>query len=54
MALKADTMEVELASALLGDMTTMIKEEEELRVKIKKIVSFPTYVYLPEVKLFIN
>ncbi|XP_037534841.1 lysine (K)-specific demethylase 5Ba [Nematolebias whitei] len=37
MAFKADTMDVDLASALLGDMTTMIKEEEELRVKIKKI-----------------
>lgn len=46
MALKADTMDVDLASALLGDMSTMIKEEEELRVQIKKIVSFPTFVYL--------
>uniref|UniRef100_A0A3Q3AZ20 [histone H3]-trimethyl-L-lysine(4) demethylase n=1 Tax=Kryptolebias marmoratus TaxID=37003 RepID=A0A3Q3AZ20_KRYMA len=37
MALKADTMDVDLASALLEDMTTMVKEEEELRVKIKKM-----------------
>lgn len=47
-ALKADTMDVNLASALLEDLTTMIKEEEELRVKINKMVSFP------KVKLFRN
>uniref|UniRef100_A0A8C6L6W4 [histone H3]-trimethyl-L-lysine(4) demethylase n=1 Tax=Nothobranchius furzeri TaxID=105023 RepID=A0A8C6L6W4_NOTFU len=37
MAFKADTMDVDLASALLEDMTSMIKEEEELRQKINKI-----------------
>uniref|UniRef100_A0A1A8LDR3 [histone H3]-trimethyl-L-lysine(4) demethylase n=1 Tax=Nothobranchius pienaari TaxID=704102 RepID=A0A1A8LDR3_9TELE len=37
MAFKADTMDVDLASALLEDMTSMIKEEEELRQKINTI-----------------
>lgn len=38
MAFKADTMDVELASALLEDMTAMIQEERELREKIDKMV----------------
>uniref|UniRef100_A0A3P9PFE1 [histone H3]-trimethyl-L-lysine(4) demethylase n=1 Tax=Poecilia reticulata TaxID=8081 RepID=A0A3P9PFE1_POERE len=37
MAFKADTMDVELASALLEDMTTMIQEERKLREKIDKM-----------------
>uniref|UniRef100_A0A3B5MKB5 [histone H3]-trimethyl-L-lysine(4) demethylase n=1 Tax=Xiphophorus couchianus TaxID=32473 RepID=A0A3B5MKB5_9TELE len=37
MAFKADTMDVELASALLEDMTAMIQEERELREKIDKM-----------------
>lgn len=38
MAFKAETMEVELASACLEDMTSMIQEERELREKISKMV----------------
>ncbi|XP_014899908.1 lysine (K)-specific demethylase 5Ba [Poecilia latipinna] len=37
MAFKADTMDVELASALLEDMTAMIQEERKLREKIDKM-----------------
>uniref|UniRef100_A0A7N8YK11 [histone H3]-trimethyl-L-lysine(4) demethylase n=1 Tax=Mastacembelus armatus TaxID=205130 RepID=A0A7N8YK11_9TELE len=37
MACKADTMDVDLASAIHKDMTTMIQEEEELRQKTKKM-----------------
>lgn len=39
MAFKADTMDVDLASILQKEMTNMIKEEEELRESIKKMVS---------------
>lgn len=38
MACKADTMDVELASAVQKEMTSMIQEEEELREKINKMV----------------
>ncbi|KAG7495169.1 lysine-specific demethylase 5B-B-like [Solea senegalensis] len=37
MAAKADTMDVELASAVQQDMTVMVQQEEELRQKIKKL-----------------
>ncbi|XP_060898722.1 lysine (K)-specific demethylase 5Ba [Labrus mixtus] len=37
MAYKADTMDVELASAVQKEMTVMVQEEEELREKIKKM-----------------
>ncbi|XP_067360830.1 lysine (K)-specific demethylase 5Ba isoform X2 [Channa argus] len=37
MACKANTMDVELASALQNDLTIMIHEEEELRQRIKKM-----------------
>ncbi|KAM4613210.1 lysine (K)-specific demethylase 5Ba isoform 2-T2 [Polymixia lowei] len=37
MAAKAGAMDVELASSLQKDMTTMIQEEEELREKINKM-----------------
>ena len=38
MAYKADTMEVELASAVQKEMTVMVKEEEQLREQINKMV----------------
>uniref|UniRef100_A0A668AVD3 [histone H3]-trimethyl-L-lysine(4) demethylase n=1 Tax=Myripristis murdjan TaxID=586833 RepID=A0A668AVD3_9TELE len=37
MALKADAMDVDLASAVHKDMTVMIQEEEELRKKVNKM-----------------
>ncbi|XP_041836282.1 lysine (K)-specific demethylase 5Ba [Melanotaenia boesemani] len=37
MALKADSVDVDLASAVLGEMTAMIEEERELREKINKM-----------------
>lgn len=39
MACKADTMDVDLASAVQKEMTDMIQEEEELRQRINKMVS---------------
>lgn len=39
MAIKADTMSVDLASAVQKDMTVMVQEEEKLRQKINKMVS---------------
>lgn len=39
MACKADTMDVDLASAVQKEMTIMVQEEEELRQKINKLVS---------------
>lgn len=39
MALKADTMSVDLASEVQKDMTIMVREEEKLRHKINKMVS---------------
>lgn len=39
MAGKADTMDVELASAVQKEMVLMLQEEEELRQKVKKMVS---------------
>lgn len=41
MAAKADYMDVDLASAVEKDMSTMVQEEEELREKIIKLVSSP-------------
>ncbi len=38
MACKADTMDVELASAVQKEMVVMVREEEALREKIKKMV----------------
>lgn len=38
MALKADTLDVVLASAVHKDMVTMIQEEETLRQKLNKMV----------------
>ncbi len=38
MAYKADTMDVELASAVQKEMDVMVREEEALREKIKKMV----------------
>lgn len=38
MATKADTLSVVLASAVHKDMVAMIREEEELREKVKKMV----------------
>lgn len=38
MVCKADTIDVDLASAVLKEMIAMVKEEEELREKIKKMV----------------
>ncbi|MEQ2177899.1 hypothetical protein GOODEAATRI_008471 [Goodea atripinnis] len=46
MALKADTMDVELASGLLEDMTIMIQEERELREKINKMVRRSRFQFL--------
>ncbi|XP_061583454.1 lysine (K)-specific demethylase 5Ba [Cololabis saira] len=37
MAFKADTMDLDLASRVQGDMTTMIQEERQLREKIDKM-----------------
>jgi len=39
MALKADSMDVDLASAVQEDMTSMLKEERALREKINRMVS---------------
>ena len=39
MALKAETMDVDLASAVQREGTVMIQEEEKLREKINKMVS---------------
>lgn len=39
MASKAETLDVVLASAVHKDMVLMIREEQELRDKIKKMVS---------------
>lgn len=39
MACKAETMDVDLASAVNKEMTAMVGEEEELRDKVKKMVS---------------
>ena len=39
MACKADTMDVDLASVLQKEMMLMLQEEEQLRQKIKKMVS---------------
>lgn len=38
MALKADTLDMVLASAVHKDMVVMIREEQELREKVKKMV----------------
>lgn len=38
MASKADTLNVVLASAVNKDMLIMIREEQELREKVKKMV----------------
>lgn len=38
MADKADTMDVDLASAVQKEMTDMVQEEEQLREKINKLV----------------
>lgn len=38
MALKAETLDVVLASAVHKDMVAMIQEEQKLREKIKKMV----------------
>ena len=38
MVCKADTMDVELASAVQKEMTVMVREEEQLRGKIDKMV----------------
>lgn len=40
MATKADTLSVVLASAVHKDMVAMIREEEELREKVKKMVQY--------------
>ncbi|KAI4826752.1 hypothetical protein KUCAC02_030185 [Chaenocephalus aceratus] len=40
MACKADTMDVELASAVQKEMTVMVREEEQLRGKIDKMVDY--------------
>lgn len=39
MAMKADSLDVVLASAVQKDMQSMIKEERELRDKVRKLVS---------------
>lgn len=39
MAFKADTLDVELASAVHKEMDAMLQEEEELREKIDKMVT---------------
>lgn len=39
MAFKADTMDVDLASAVQKEMTIMVQGEEKLREKIRKMVS---------------
>lgn len=38
MAMKAETLDVVLASAVHKDMVAMIQEEERLREKVKKLV----------------
>lgn len=38
MAMKAETLDVVLASAVHKDMVAMIQEEESLREKVKKLV----------------
>lgn len=44
MATKADTLSVVLASAVHKDMVAMIREEEELREKVKKMVLHHTLI----------
>lgn len=39
MAFKADTMDVDLASTVHEDMIIMVREERDLREKMKKMVS---------------
>lgn len=46
MALKAETLSVVLASAVHKDMVTMIREEQELREKVKKMVQYDSFHYL--------
>uniref|UniRef100_A0A3Q3WI27 [histone H3]-trimethyl-L-lysine(4) demethylase n=1 Tax=Mola mola TaxID=94237 RepID=A0A3Q3WI27_MOLML len=49
MALKADTLDVVLASAVHKDMVTMIQEEETLRQKVNKMVGLEaTYDHLQD------
>lgn len=45
MALKADTLDVVLASAVHKDMVAMIQEEEKLREKVKKMVGYSSLLY---------
>lgn len=42
MALKAETLNVVLASAVHKDMVAMIQDEEKLRGKAKKMVGWPS------------
>lgn len=39
MALKAETLDVVLASSVHRDMVVMIREEQDLRDKVKKMVA---------------
>lgn len=44
MAFKADMMDFNMASIVQNDMTIMIQAEEELRHRIKKVVSSPCQI----------
>lgn len=45
MALKADRLDVVLASAVHKDMVAMIQEEEKLRENVKKMVGYSSLLY---------
>lgn len=45
-AAKADSMELELASAIQRDMCIMIQEEKELREKAYKLVRHGSYLVI--------
>lgn len=54
MAYKADTMDVELASAVQKEMAVMVQEEQRLREKINKMVRSSCLKDLLSLFLFIS